>query len=125
MGHHMEISIELKPCPFCGNEATTYAAKFDNKIGCGSVECVGFHERNMGYATMEFALEEWNKRDPITEKTEREYSMLSDEYDRLKSINAELVGALKACLDEIKYGGKHDAAEIAERALKSATEGNK
>lgn len=54
----------LKPCPFCGSEATIKVTpKYTYKIGCKNVFCFGWVYNNSGeYVPMEEAIQVWNTR---------------------------------------------------------------
>lgn len=80
---------DLKPCPFCGGEASarkTYKGTF--AVSCNRL-CVGQY----GYDTEEEAVEAWNTRKPIEEmiaeleKDSRKYQEISD-YHRLMTNNS-------------------------------------
>ena len=70
----VEMSDELKPCPFCGHEAVIYQIPEDSKInrlywnvwivGCdGEIVCPGHVWKTAPiYVTKESAIEHWNKR---------------------------------------------------------------
>ena len=54
--------MKLKNCPFCGKEANVYKEKY-YLIGCNEgIDCVGYYDRNFGWATESMAIEYWNKR---------------------------------------------------------------
>lgn len=65
---------ELKPCPFCGGEASLYCDRY-NKYFCGCEKCCFYYgieiedgcELHDGwiaiYHTIDEAVEAWNRRD--------------------------------------------------------------
>ena len=54
------MSKKLKPCPFCGSEATLYEYRWWG-ISYG-VECTKCDAILEGYSTKEEAIEAWNRR---------------------------------------------------------------
>lgn len=52
----------LKPCPFCGGEASlSYAISNENK-SYDLVQCIGCGAQGSCYSTIEDATEAWNRR---------------------------------------------------------------
>ncbi len=58
------MSIELKPCPFCGNKAiVTYKPALETYIcECSNFLCPASYMLGNDYDTMEEAIEVWNWR---------------------------------------------------------------
>lgn len=59
------MTPELKPCPFCGGDATTLVGKYDHggtfyEAGCDSVGCWCLPSAKT--LSMEHAVAEWNRR---------------------------------------------------------------
>lgn len=55
---------ELKPCPFCGGEASVIGKPHETKfcVGCGDDTCLGFSGLGWLYGTEEDAAAAWNRR---------------------------------------------------------------
>lgn len=53
---------ELKPCPFCGGEATlSYNTAYGFCPWCDNTDCI-LNDLTHGYETEEEAIEAWNRR---------------------------------------------------------------
>jgi hypothetical protein len=93
---------ELKKCPFCGGEATTYK----NKAGFFGVMCkdTPFCCTMTGYNTREKAIEAWNTRKPVERVIER--------LEAFKETHAKMWDVYD---DEVSFGKMsafHEAIEI-------------
>lgn len=55
---------KLKPCPFCGGEASVIGKPHETKfcVGCGDDTCLGFSGLGWLYGTEEDAAAAWNRR---------------------------------------------------------------
>lgn len=60
--------IELKPCPFCGGEASVIGKPHEAKfcVGCGDDSCLGFSGLGWLYDTEDEAHAAWNRREERT-----------------------------------------------------------
>lgn len=63
---------ELKPCPFCGSEATiNHKVVLETWIvECSNISCPASYMIGYDYDTEEEAIEAWNKRVPTTDEYE-------------------------------------------------------
>ena len=64
---------DLKPCPFCGGEASVVGKPHEAKfcVGCGDDTCLGFSGLGWLYDTEEDAASAWNHRAERTCRVER------------------------------------------------------
>lgn len=109
------MKSKLKPCPFCGGEAsvniTKYhaesdVAKLNGQASFYGVNCVscGADTRGLvGSKTEEEAIRAWNRRAPE----------LAAENDKLKAENARLRGALEWVLESSQLWRGTDRCESA------------
>lgn len=65
------LEIELKPCPFCGGEAIdTYNTHHKYIIYCENENCM-MNQNEVGYESLEEAIEAWNRRADMQEIFEK------------------------------------------------------
>lgn len=59
-----KVMAELKPCPFCGGEATVYKAKGEVSVACIDCQCgtAYFGGASTIEAKIEAAVHDWNRR---------------------------------------------------------------
>ncbi len=57
--NHKAEQIELKPCPFCGNEIIDF---FSGQFHCRGCKAVGPDYEGMGYDYQEMVSSKWNRR---------------------------------------------------------------
>ena len=121
------MSKELKPCPFCGEEAkivdcSYYHEKKSWCAMCGNPSCFAYTE---AHKTKSLAKERWNKR-PIEEALQKRIKELEDENGRLRKALKEI-----AEFANNEYGKRIPAPSCvefmtikryAEKALKGAGE---
>lgn len=62
------MSEELKPCPFCGGEASIVGKRYEAKfcVGCDDDSCLGFSGLGWLYDSEQEAAEAWNRRSERT-----------------------------------------------------------
>ena len=89
----MEITPELKPCPFCGGEARVERDSFSGSyVGCLNDECLGFLGLGWIYETEEEAIDAWNRR--ANECDRDELLNIADDIDRIAdSASTDSIGA--------------------------------
>lgn len=57
----LEYKEELKPCPFCGGEATTYKAEGWHYVSCVNDDCIASVSMQ-SFSSEEEAIDAWNRR---------------------------------------------------------------
>ena len=86
---------ELKKCPFCGGEAIdTYNTSHNYIIFCENENCM-MNRNEIGFATLEKAAKEWNRR--VFDMDKYEKLILAD-MERKHSEQQQLLSELKAVL---------------------------
>ena len=62
------MASDLKPCPFCGGEASIVGKRYEAKfcVGCDDDSCLGFSGLGWLYDSKQEAAEAWNRRSERT-----------------------------------------------------------
>ena len=89
---------KLKPCPFCGGEATIYKSKIGFGVMC---KYTPFCCTMVGYKTKEEAINAWNNRKPVDDVLER-LKQLKHEENLLTAECVPHIFAVSALREAIK-----------------------